>query len=350
MAFACCNTLYGTTTHPLSKHRTCGGSSGGEAAILAAGGSLIGIGGDVGGSIRIPCHFTGMAGIKPCNPRFSHRGVPGCIPGRPLINANDGPMTTTIKSTVEFLRAAWSDTWTHEMDFYVPPVTFNEELFKEGKKYRIGYYVDDEWFTPVPAIQRAVLEAKEILEKAGHTLVPFKPRNIPHMFKLYIRALSVDGGYYLWSRLLNDVLDPTIKPMIYTNLIPIPIQRFAGFFLDFIYPRMANIAKSLTHSTIELRETYAEIEDYRSKFTVQMLDEKIDALLCPPQVMPSPEHHIPSRIIAAISYTGIFNLLDYGAGVVNVTKVTEEDDRRLDDYPESDPWYRMVKKTSKAIF
>ncbi|PAV65396.1 hypothetical protein WR25_19316 isoform C [Diploscapter pachys] len=160
MSFACCNTLYGTTTHPLSKHRTCGGSSGGEAAILAAGGSLIGIGGDVGGSIRIPCHFTGMAGIKPCNPRFSHRGVPGCIPGRPLINANDGPMTTTIKSTVEFLRAAWSDTWTHEMDFYVPPVTFNEELFKEGKKYRIGYYVDDEWFTPVPAIQRAVLEAK----------------------------------------------------------------------------------------------------------------------------------------------------------------------------------------------
>ena len=46
------------------------------------------------------------------------------------------------------------------MDFYVPPITFNEELFKEGKKYRIGYYVEDEWFTPVPAIQRAVLEAK----------------------------------------------------------------------------------------------------------------------------------------------------------------------------------------------
>ncbi|KAK6056442.1 hypothetical protein COOONC_06054, partial [Cooperia oncophora] len=54
----------GATNTPMDKTRTSGGSSGGEAALLAADGSIIGIGGDVGGSIRIPCHFTGMAGIK----------------------------------------------------------------------------------------------------------------------------------------------------------------------------------------------------------------------------------------------------------------------------------------------
>ncbi|RCN25666.1 hypothetical protein ANCCAN_28619 [Ancylostoma caninum] len=64
LSYSCSNPVYGTTSNPLDKARTPGGSSGGESAIIAAGGSIIGIGGDVGGSIRIPCHFTGIAGIK----------------------------------------------------------------------------------------------------------------------------------------------------------------------------------------------------------------------------------------------------------------------------------------------
>ncbi|PIO62157.1 Amidase, partial [Teladorsagia circumcincta] len=102
----------GTTNTPMDRTRTPGGSSGGEAALLAADGSIIGIGGDVGGSIRIPCHFTGMAGIK-----------------------------------------VWSSNWITENDPYVPPVVWNDEMYRKGNKYRIGYYVDDGWFTPAPAIQ-----------------------------------------------------------------------------------------------------------------------------------------------------------------------------------------------------
>ncbi|VDL65513.1 unnamed protein product [Nippostrongylus brasiliensis] len=94
----------GVTNSPLNRERTSGGSTGGEAALLAAGGSIIGIGGDVGGSIRIPCHFTGMAGIKPSSLRFSHRNSHGAVPGRPLVNANEGPMAKDIKTCVEFLK------------------------------------------------------------------------------------------------------------------------------------------------------------------------------------------------------------------------------------------------------
>ncbi|PAV85963.1 hypothetical protein WR25_26541 isoform B [Diploscapter pachys] len=348
LACNCCNPLYGKTNHPFDKERTAGGSSGGESAILAAGGSLLGIGGDVGGSIRIPCHFTGMAGIKPSHLRFSHRGICGSIPGRPLINSNDGPMATTIKDNVTFLRAVWDDMYTHERDPYVPPVLWNEDLYKEGKKYRIGYYVDDGWFTPIPAIQRAVLEAKEHLERAGHTLVPFKPQNIPFMIRCFVRACCVDGGTFLRNKLMNDIMDPTIRNMVVSYMIPVWIQRLLAMILQNIYPRIANISRAMTYSTVELRETYADIESFRSKFTVQMLDDKIDALLCPPMVMAAPQHEYPTKIVGGFSYTGIFNLLDYGAGVVNVTKVTEEDERKMVDYPESDPWYKMVKETTKV--
>ncbi|PIO57450.1 Amidase, partial [Teladorsagia circumcincta] len=143
----------GTTNTPMDRTRTPGGSSGGEAALLAADGSIIGIGGDVGGSIRIPCHFTGMAGIKPSSLRFSHRGNQGAVPGRPLINANEGPMGRDIRTSVEFLKEVWSSNWITENDPYVPPVVWNDEMYRKGNKYRIGYYVDDGWFTPAPAIQ-----------------------------------------------------------------------------------------------------------------------------------------------------------------------------------------------------
>ncbi|ETN72661.1 hypothetical protein NECAME_18734, partial [Necator americanus] len=84
MSYGCSNPIYGATSSPLDSSRTSGGSSGGESALLAANGSVIGIGGDVGGSIRVPCHFTGTAGIKPSHLRFSHRHSPGVVPGRPL--------------------------------------------------------------------------------------------------------------------------------------------------------------------------------------------------------------------------------------------------------------------------
>ncbi|CAJ0602872.1 unnamed protein product [Cylicocyclus nassatus] len=348
LSYSCSNPVYGTTTNPVDKTRTPGGSSGGESAIIGAGGSIIGIGGDVGGSIRIPCHFTGIAGIKPSHLRFSHRGVCGSVPGRPLINSSDGPMAKDMETIVDFLREVWRDDFISQQDPFVPPVPWNEELYKEGKKYRIGYYVDDGWFTPIPAIQRAVLEAKERLEAAGHTVVPFHPPSVPRTMRHFVRAVCVDGGTFLTRKLLSDIVDPSLYGQVILLMIPIWIQRLLAYPSKYFFPRFANMMHSLALNTTELRETYAEIEDYRGDFVVLMQEQKLDALLCPPQVLTAPKHHIPAKLFAACCYTAIFNLLDFAAGVVNVTKVTKEDDQKLiKEYPESDPWYRLAKDACK---
>jgi Asp-tRNA(Asn)/Glu-tRNA(Gln) amidotransferase A subunit family amidase len=76
-AFECSNPVWGRTTHPLNDKYTSGGSSGGEAALLAMDGSAVGIGSDIGGSLRIPAAYCGIYSLKPGAGRISPRGARG---------------------------------------------------------------------------------------------------------------------------------------------------------------------------------------------------------------------------------------------------------------------------------
>jgi Asp-tRNA(Asn)/Glu-tRNA(Gln) amidotransferase A subunit family amidase len=75
LAFECSNPLWGRTTNPFSSAHTCGGSSGGEAALLALSGSGLGFGSDIGGSLRIPAGFCGIYALKPGHGRISTGGA-----------------------------------------------------------------------------------------------------------------------------------------------------------------------------------------------------------------------------------------------------------------------------------
>lgn len=74
MTYESTNLLYGTALNPWNKDRTPGGSSGGEGALIGSKCSLVGVGSDVGGSIRIPSEFNGVFGLKPSSHRLSFKG------------------------------------------------------------------------------------------------------------------------------------------------------------------------------------------------------------------------------------------------------------------------------------
>ena len=102
-----CNEIYGDTNNPYDQARSSGGSSGGESALIAGLGSPLGVGTDVGGSIRIPATVTGICGLKPSYERLSYAGVQlprkGGRNGQKEIRSIIGPMARTVEDLELFM-------------------------------------------------------------------------------------------------------------------------------------------------------------------------------------------------------------------------------------------------------
>ncbi|MFD1032305.1 amidase [Metaplanococcus flavidus] len=92
------NKLYGRTNNPRDFRRTAGGSSGGEGALIAAGGAAAGLGSDIGGSIRFPSHFNGVVGFKSGRDQVSQTGsYPEVKEGLQYRMLGIGPITKSVK-------------------------------------------------------------------------------------------------------------------------------------------------------------------------------------------------------------------------------------------------------------
>ncbi len=166
------NFITGRTNHPDDPERTPGGSSGGEAAAIAAFCSPGGVGSDGGGSIRVPAHFCGIAGLKPTPGRvpgtghFPSLGYPGGLTGVA------GPMARNARD----LRLLFSALAGYDgQDPFSAPVPLREPAANSA---RIGVW--EQFYTvPVdPSIGAAVRQAADRLEEAGLNVESFEPRGL----------------------------------------------------------------------------------------------------------------------------------------------------------------------------
>jgi Asp-tRNA(Asn)/Glu-tRNA(Gln) amidotransferase A subunit family amidase len=165
------NNIIGRTNNPWNLDRTPGGSSGGESAAIASFMSAGGIGSDGGGSIRIPAHFTGIAGLKPTPGRVSAAGhVPEIgHPGGLLGVA--GPMARTA-ADVRLLFSVLSG-WDPEDPFSAPV-----PLREAKPSGRIGV-MEQFGSVPVqPAMRDAVRNAARALQSLGFAVEEFRPEGI----------------------------------------------------------------------------------------------------------------------------------------------------------------------------
>lgn len=115
LSFESASDVFGRATNPYNKGYSPGGSSGGEAALLALGGSRIGIGTDVAGSVRVPAHYSGVYTIRASASRFLKTGNMTSMPGQEGVPAVNSPMAKTLEDLETFWKAIFSmKPWTYD--------------------------------------------------------------------------------------------------------------------------------------------------------------------------------------------------------------------------------------------
>ncbi|XP_060481670.1 fatty-acid amide hydrolase 1 [Panthera onca] len=348
-SYDCSNPLFGQTLNPLKSSKSPGGSSGGEGALIAGGGSPLGLGTDIGGSIRFPSSFCGICGLKPTGNRISKSGLKGCVYGQVAVQMSVGPMARDVESLALCLRALLCEDM-FRLDAAVPPLPFKEEVYTSSRPLRVGYYETDNYTTPTPAMKRALLETKQSLEAAGHTLIPFLPSNIPHALEiLSTGGLFSDGGHSFLQNFKGDFVDPCLGDLISVLKIPRCLKGLLAFLLKPLFPRMAAFLGSMkSRSAGKLWELQYEIEVYRNSVIAQWRALDLDVLLTP-MLGPALNLNAPGRATAAVSYTLLYNCLDFPAGVVPVTTVTAEDEAQMEHYRGyfGDIWDKALQKAVK---
>lgn len=119
--------------NPHDNNRSVGGSSGGDAGLVAARCVPFAIGADIGGSIRIPCGFNGITGFKPTAYRMSYHGM--IIPNKSgicpqtRIMPSAGPMALSVDDCVTAMKTFFCEP--HHSDWNVVPMIFNEKSYNE---------------------------------------------------------------------------------------------------------------------------------------------------------------------------------------------------------------------------
>lgn len=338
------NPVYGQTKNPWNPQRTPGGSSGGEAALIAAHGSPLGLGGDLGGSVRVPAHFSGIHGLKPTAGRLTNDDNPVPLPhlgrsgimgraglGQEGILPQQGPMARTVADLALamqiFASAAASPTYD-----LPPPVPWQDPAEVDVKALRVGFYTDNGFMSPSPAVRRVVTEAVAALERKGVAVTAFPAPEPVEAMQIFFGILGADGGQWLREMLAGAKPDFRAAGMLKASSIPRPLRplvakamRLAGQqYLPLALPALGPA------SARDYMDWVARRSLYREQFVAAMDKAGIDAIICPPHALAAPPHRTADRLfMGSGSYSYVYNVLGMPAGVLAAARVRpdEEGDR-----------------------
>eukprot|EP00747_Dinoflagellata_sp_TGD_P222479 gnl/TRDRNA2_/TRDRNA2_94188_c0_seq1.p1 gnl/TRDRNA2_/TRDRNA2_94188_c0~~gnl/TRDRNA2_/TRDRNA2_94188_c0_seq1.p1 ORF type:complete len:583 (+),score=94.26 gnl/TRDRNA2_/TRDRNA2_94188_c0_seq1:50-1798(+) len=336
-AWECANHLHGVTSHPLHRSFIPGGSSGGEACLMAMGGSVVGIGTDIGGSCRIPAHMAGCCGLKFTKNRMSLRGKSQKYvfgDGQQIVASCSGPLARTVDDLAFMTGALCSPAslkYVSQLDSAVIPLAWDSAAV-EGRgagPLRVGYYVHDGFLEASPACVRAVREAVQALKKAGVQCVEFKPPDVEAGFMTFVALLATGGPHIIEVMRLRQrgerVADALLL-LLKSNVLPSWARWIASSVMAAVgAPIMAKFVEVAGQkSGAEYYSHVADTAYYKAKFEKAFAPD-LDLLLAPVHVLPAHPHMTSKDISPTCCYSALYNLLDYPAGTVPVTTLRPED-------------------------
>lgn len=221
------NPAYGRTNNPWSPDLSPGGSSGGAAAIIAACGSPFDIGSDTGGSIRVPSHFCGIAGIKPTSGRVPRTGHIVGAEGHLQSLTQPGPMARSIDDLALLLGVIAGPDW---RDASVVPAPLGDPEKVELRGIRLALHVDNGLRAPSPEVARVVKAAARALQDQGVEVEDERPEALKDVLSLDDDLYRADGASWL-RRLLDRAGTKEPGPDVAVSLDkrPMTSSEFSAF-------------------------------------------------------------------------------------------------------------------------
>ena len=299
MAYETDNLLYGATANPWSLQHSAGGSSGGEAAAIAAGLSAGGIGSDSGGSVREPAHFTGICSLKPTPGRIPSQGhMLPCVGPFSILGAL-GPMARTMRDVSLFFQLLSAPYASFTTGITIPSSSTDATDLRSRP---IGV-LEDDGLVPVTSETRlAVRSAAAALEQRGFQVRPF-------------RCNLLETARQLWWTFFIRCGRMLLEPMIESH--DSELSPTFRYFLD-----VARTEPFLTGQ--ELLSAWTQSDQVRSALSEELAS--YSAILSPVCSIPAFKHgerewQVEGRKVeyfSAMRFTQWFNLLGAPAAVVPV--------------------------------
>ncbi|KAL2069216.1 hypothetical protein VTL71DRAFT_15554 [Oculimacula yallundae] len=305
------NNVFGRTMNPINRLCTAGGSSGGEAVLVAMRGCMVGWGGDTGGSIRVPAMCNGIFGIKQSNGRVPAGGGPLISPdgiSRCTVPAVAGPLARSIDDIDYVMNEIVPRAWKWGEDCF--PGSWNLDLEFRGSGPQGGFVFGilrgDGNCVPLPPMAKLLDEVKAKLNQFPNTtaIEVTSPPAWTKCQSVMAKLMGSDGG-----DVMLDLLEASGEP-----LVPWMVGKLKRSKPKTLY-EVAELQAKRSHLERDMMDLWIEDDGKGGKRC------KVDAIVC--LIAPHPVPEI-ERYNAA-GYTSSWTLLDYPAGTVPIRDFCEQD-------------------------
>ncbi len=292
------NPVYGRCNNPYNPRRIVGGSSGGEGAVIGAGGSPFGIGSDLGGSIRMPAFFNGVFGHKPSGGMVPNTGQYPITENEALRYLATGPLCRRAEDLMPLLRVLagpdGKDEMCREFELGEPSAVRLSEL-------KVLDVEDNGAIKVSPELRQAQQRCAQFLASQGAKVEQARVGALKRSFDIWSAMLS-EASETSFSTLLGDG-----KPISASWELLKWVFRASDHTLPAIVLALIEGVPKLTPSRTE---RFLEM----GRYLRQRLTELIGApgiMLYPSYPTPAPLHHKPKFPPFNFAYTAILNIMEF---------------------------------------
>ena len=304
-----CNPVWGRTAHPQDPARGPGGSSGGDAALVAAGVVPLAVGNDLAGSLRQPAHACGIAAIMP---RSAALGAGGALDTMPSVRA--------VRPRAGFLAARVAD-----LSLALAAVSGSHP--GTGTIRRVAWWDEAGPVAASPAVCRGVHEAVERLSQHGVATLRVEGGIAHEAAWLLLAILAAEGTADIRRLCAGERLLPGVRKLLAIAGLPrrwrpliATLARLVGSPIE-----AEGVLRTGPRTAADLDGLLADRDALALRFAAVVAG--CDAVVCPVAAVPAMRHGTAARLVLAAAPCLVANLLDLPAGAVPVTTVRKDEER-----------------------